>query len=103
MRPRTYDLGVSSTGAKPLEAPSAPTRGPRAIRSGPPPLHGGPLTLLRFARRNHMLTVGYGRLVGKRLWLKLPWRGRLRTDRRCFGWPGVKIEIRKQLAPTLGR
>jgi len=76
---------------------------PRAIRSGPPPLRGGPLTLLRFARRNHMLTIGYARLVAKWLWLKLRWRGRLRTDGLCFVCPGVKLEIGKHATLTLGR
>ncbi|HEY2160279.1 MAG TPA: acyltransferase [Solirubrobacteraceae bacterium] len=94
---------MSSTGTKPLEAAPAPTRVPRAIRSGPPPLHGGPLTLLRFARRNHMLTIGYARLVAKWLWLKLRWRGRLRTDGLCFVCPGVKLEIGKHATLTLGR
>ena len=50
---------------------------PVAVRSGPPPLHGGPLTLLRFARASHMLSFGYLVLIARWLWLKLRWRGRL--------------------------
>jgi acetyltransferase-like isoleucine patch superfamily enzyme len=61
------------------------------------------MTLLRFARRNHMLTIGYARLVAKWLWLKLRWRGRLRTDGLCFVCPGVKLEIGKHAMLTLGR
>ena len=101
--PRTYDPGVMSIGTRPLEAPPARTRVPRAVRSGPPPLHGGPLTFLRFARRNRMLTFGYARLIAKWLWLKLRWRGRLRTDGLCFVCPRVKLEIGRNATLTLGR
>jgi acetyltransferase-like isoleucine patch superfamily enzyme len=50
-----------------------------------------------------MLTIGYARLVAKWLWLKLRWRGRLRTDGLCFVCPGVKLEIGKHATLTLGR
>ena len=33
------------------------------LRGPPPPLHGGPLTLLRFMRRHRMLTFKYARLI----------------------------------------
>ena len=88
---------------KPLEAPPAPTRIPPIVRSGPPPLHGGPLTFLRFAHRNRMLTFGYARLIAKWLWLKLRWRGRLKTDGLCFVCPGVKLEIGRDATLSLGR
>jgi acetyltransferase-like isoleucine patch superfamily enzyme len=100
---RTYDPDVTSTGTAAIEAPPAPTRVPPIVRSGPPPLHGGPLTFLRFARRNRMLTVGYARLIAKWLWLKLRWRGRLNTDGLCFVCPGVKLEIGRGATLTLGR
>jgi acetyltransferase-like isoleucine patch superfamily enzyme len=83
----------------PLRAPVLP----RAVRSGPPPLHGGPLTFLRFAARHHMLRPGYARLIARWLWLKLRWRGRLRTDGLCFICPGVKFEIARGATVTLGR
>jgi acetyltransferase-like isoleucine patch superfamily enzyme len=73
------------------------------VRSGPPPLHGSPLTFLRFAREHHMLTLGYARLIARWLWLKLRWRGRLRTDGLCFVCPGVKFEIGPGATVTLGR
>ena len=76
---------------------------PAIIRTGPPPLHGGPLTFLRFARRNRMLTWGYLKLVVRWLWLKLRWRGRLQTDGLCFIGPGVKFEIGREARVVLGR
>ncbi|MGH2881643.1 MAG: acyltransferase [Solirubrobacteraceae bacterium] len=76
---------------------------PPLVRSGPPPLHGGPLTFLRFARANHMLQLGYLRLIARWLWLKLRWRGRLRTDGLCFVCPGVKFEIGRDASVSLGR
>jgi acetyltransferase-like isoleucine patch superfamily enzyme len=100
---RTYDPGVTSTGTKQLQRAPARAAIPPIVRSGPPPLRGGPLALLRFARRNRMLTVGYARLVAKWLWLKLRWRGRLRTDGLCFVCPGVKLEIGRDATLSLGR
>jgi acetyltransferase-like isoleucine patch superfamily enzyme len=81
----------------------APAAAPAVIRSGPPPLHGGPLTLLSFARANHMITLGYLKLVLRWLWLKLRWRGRLHTDGLCFVGPGVKFEIGRHARVHLGR
>jgi acetyltransferase-like isoleucine patch superfamily enzyme len=63
------------------------------IRGEPAPLRGGPLAFLRFARAHGMLNAEYARLVVRWAWLKLRWRGRLRTDGVCFVGPGVTFEI----------
>src|SRR5918992_4036566 len=76
---------------------------PLQVRGGPAPLHGGPLTLLRFMRRNGMLNRRYGRLIVRWAWLKLRWRGRLRTDGLCFVGPGVQFEIGRHAVVRLGR
>ena len=93
-------LAVSTTG---IERPRTRPTLPRAVRSGPPPLHGGLLTFLRFATRHRMLTPGYALLIARWAWLKLRWRGRLRTDGLCFVCPGVKFEIGRGATVTLGR
>jgi acetyltransferase-like isoleucine patch superfamily enzyme len=93
---------VQSASTKPLER-VAPTVVPPAVRSGPPPLHGGPLTFLRFAREHHMLRPGYALLIVRWAWLKLRWRGRLKTDGLCFVCPGVKFQIGRDACVTLGR
>ena len=80
-----------------------PESPPAIVRAGPPPLHGGPLTLLRFARAHHMLRPGYALLIARWVWLKLRWRGRLQTDGLCFICPGVKFEIGRNATVTLGR
>ena len=80
-----------------------PVVAPQAVRAGPPPLHGGPVTFLRFARANHMLTPGYALLMVRWVWLKLRWRGRLQTDGLCFVCPGVKFEIGPNATVRLGR
>jgi acetyltransferase-like isoleucine patch superfamily enzyme len=82
--------------------PSAPAV-PPLLRSDSPPIHGGPLTFLRFARRHGMLRFGYALLIARWLWLKLRWRGRLKTDGLCFVCPGVKFEIGRDATVTLGR
>jgi acetyltransferase-like isoleucine patch superfamily enzyme len=95
---------VSLAGITPTQRPPARRPlPPPVIHSEPPPLHGGPLTLLRFARKNHMLTWGYLVLALRWLWLKLRWRGRLQTDGLCFIGPGVKFEIGRQARVVLGR
>jgi acetyltransferase-like isoleucine patch superfamily enzyme len=73
------------------------------LRPEPPPLHGGPLTFLRFAKRHGMLNSNYARLAVRWAWLKLRWRGRLETDGLCFIGPGVKFEIGKDARVRLGR
>jgi acetyltransferase-like isoleucine patch superfamily enzyme len=94
---------VPSPGLKEIEPPRLARPLPRAVRAAPPPLHGGPLTFLRFARANRMLRPGYAVLAARWLWLKLRWRGRLKTDGLCFVCPGVKFEIGKGATVTLGR
>jgi acetyltransferase-like isoleucine patch superfamily enzyme len=83
-----------------VETPKAP---PELVHGPPPPLHGGPLTFLRFARAHHMYKRGYVPLIARWLWLKLRWRGRLKTDGLCFVCPGVKFEIGRNATVTLGR
>jgi len=80
-----------------------PPAAPQIVRGPPPPLHGGLLTFLRFARKHGMLTRGYSALYVRWLWLKLRWRGRLKTDGMCFVCPGVKFEIGRDATVTLGR
>ena len=76
---------------------------PPAYRGAPAPLHGGPVTLLRFMRANNMLGFKYGLLIARWAWLKLRWRGRLQTDGLCFVAPTVKLEIGKGAVVRLGR
>jgi acetyltransferase-like isoleucine patch superfamily enzyme len=85
------------TTAEPADAPLA------SVRGEPPPLRGGPLELLRFLRAHGMLTTRYARLIVRWLWLKLRWRGRLRTDGLCFVCPGVTFEIGREATVHLGR
>jgi acetyltransferase-like isoleucine patch superfamily enzyme len=89
------------TKARPI--PPRKPRKPPVYRRPPEPLHGGPLALLRFMRRNRMLTLGYARLIARWAWLKLRWRGRLQTDGLCFVGPGVKLEIGREAVVRLGR
>jgi acetyltransferase-like isoleucine patch superfamily enzyme len=73
------------------------------VRDAPMPPSGGPLALLRFARRNGMLNTKYGRLALRWVWLKLRWRGRLQTDGLCFVAPDVTFEIGREATLRLGR
>jgi acetyltransferase-like isoleucine patch superfamily enzyme len=98
-----YDLGVQPVGTEKIENARARPAVPRFARSAPPPLRGGALTFLRFARDHHMLTPGYFLLMSRWLWLKLRWRGRLKTDGLCFVCPGVKLEIGRHATVSLGR
>ena len=72
-------------------------------RRGPAPLRGGPLEFLRFARSHHMLNRRYVVLVARWAWLKLRWRGRLKTDGLAFVCPGVHFEIGRDAVVHLGR
>ena len=84
----------------PRAAPEAP---PAPVRGEPPPRHGGPLVLLRFLREHRMLSWRYARLGLRLAWLKLRFRGRLRTDGPAFVGPGVKLEIGRDAVLHLGR
>jgi acetyltransferase-like isoleucine patch superfamily enzyme len=94
---------VASISTKRPEPRPAELPAPLRIRGAPPRLRGGPLTFLRFARTHHMLRPGYLLLMARWVWLKLRWRGRLRTDGLCFICPGVKFEIGKNATVILGR
>ena len=96
MPPRT----LTQTLATPAIAPALP---PPVAKLPPAPLHGGPLTFLRFARRHHMLRWSYIPLIARWLWLKLRWRGRLQTDGLCFVLPNVHFEIGREAIVFLGR
>jgi acetyltransferase-like isoleucine patch superfamily enzyme len=74
-----------------------------ALRRAPEPLHGGPLTLLRFMRANNMLGRHYARLLVRYALLKLRFGRRLRTDGICFVCPGVRLEIGRNATLRIGR
>ena len=99
--PAPPEFLVGAVPSDTAEAPPAPVR--EELRSAPPPLHGGPLVMWRFMRANHMFSVGYARLLARFLYLKLRWRGRLRTDGICFICPGVTLEIGRNATLHLGR
>jgi len=92
-----------STGTRPIRQAAPPPALLPPLRPPSPPLHGGPLTLLRFARRHRMLRAGYVPLMARWLWLKLRWRGRLQTDGLCFVCAGVNFEIGRSATVRLGR
>jgi acetyltransferase-like isoleucine patch superfamily enzyme len=76
---------------------------PPHVRGEPMPRHGGPLVLLRWMREHHMLTFNYARLLVRLGWLKLRFRGRLKTDGFAFVCPDVTLEIGKDAVLQLGR
>jgi acetyltransferase-like isoleucine patch superfamily enzyme len=67
------------------------------LRGPPAPPHGGPLTLLRFMRRNRMLNLKYGVLLLRLAAWKLRLRGRLKLDGIAFIGPGCRLEGRVAL------
>jgi acetyltransferase-like isoleucine patch superfamily enzyme len=88
-------------GLQPAEAP------PPAVERRLPPaaLHGGPLALLRFMRRNRMLTLRYARLLARlarRRFLSTYGR-RIVLDGLAFIGRGVEIEIGRRGRLALGR
>jgi acetyltransferase-like isoleucine patch superfamily enzyme len=88
----------------PAAAPGTPDAETVAVlRGAPEPLHGGPLALLRFMRANHMLTLRYGRLLWRYVWLKLRFRSRLKTEGLCFICPQVSLEIGRGATLRVGR
>jgi acetyltransferase-like isoleucine patch superfamily enzyme len=76
---------------------------PPHVRGEPEPRHGGLLVLLRWMRAHRMLTPDYARLLVRLAWLKLRFRGRLKTDGFAFVCPGVTLEIGKDAVVHLGR
>ncbi len=97
-----YDLGAMGM------LTDAPPAGPtheyaEALRTAPPPLHGGPLTLLRFMRANGMLRPGYAALLARFAWLKLRHGRRLQTEGLCFVCPHVQLEIGRHATLRIGR
>jgi acetyltransferase-like isoleucine patch superfamily enzyme len=74
-----------------------------AVRRAPEPLHGGPLTLLRFMRANNMLNRHYARLLARYVLLRLRYGRRLRTDGICFVCSDVKLEIGRNATLRIGR
>ena len=69
----------------------------------PAPLHGGPLTLLRFLRGHGMLNAKYARMLARLAWLKLRFGSRLQTDGLCFIGAGVQLELGRDAVLRLGR
>jgi len=59
--------------------------------------------MLRFLRAHGMLTFGYARLLARLGWLKLRFRGRLKTDGIAFVCPRVTFEIGRDACVHLGR
>jgi acetyltransferase-like isoleucine patch superfamily enzyme len=86
----------------PATTEPAPATG---VRRPPAPLRGGPLTLLRFMRRNRMLRPKYLRLLAgllRRRWLTRYGR-RLHSDGIAFVASNVRIEIGRDGHVELGR
>jgi len=74
-----------------------------SVRLPPGPRRGGPIALGRFLRAHGMLNHNYLRLAARLGWLKLRWRGRLKTDGLAFVGPGVTFEIGRGATVSLGR
>lgn len=88
----------------PVLSPPAPAGAPDLlVRGEPAPLYGGPITFLRFAREHRMLRPGYLVMALRLGWLKLRYRGRLRTDGLAFVCPDVTFEIGRDAVVHLGR
>jgi acetyltransferase-like isoleucine patch superfamily enzyme len=79
------------------------TDAPPEIRRAPAPLHGGPITLLRFMRRHRMLSFKYARLIVRLLRRKLFLGKRLKLDGIAFIGPGVVLQVGKGAQIELGR
>jgi acetyltransferase-like isoleucine patch superfamily enzyme len=87
----------------PAEIASPPAQVPLELRGDPPPRAGGPLALLRFARRNGMLNWRYARLMLRLAYWKLRLGRRLQLDGPAFISPGTKLEIGRGATLKLGR
>jgi acetyltransferase-like isoleucine patch superfamily enzyme len=75
----------------------------RFMRGPPPPLHGGPLELLRFMRRNGMLNRKYLALLLRLGAWKLRLGKRLQLDGLAFIGPGCRLEVGRNAVLELGR
>jgi acetyltransferase-like isoleucine patch superfamily enzyme len=84
-------------------AETAPEELAAVVRRAPETRHGGLLTLLGFMRANHMLTLGYARLLSRYALLKLRHGRRLQTDGICFICPRVTLEIGRGATLRIGR
>jgi acetyltransferase-like isoleucine patch superfamily enzyme len=73
------------------------------LRRPPPPRDGGPLTLLRFMRRNGMLNAKYLRLALRLGLWKLRLGRRLKLDGLAFVGPGCQLEVGPNAVLELGR
>ena len=96
------------TGAEPeLQeiAGPPPSDAPEDVRRAPGPRGGGPLTLLRFMRRNRMLNLKYGRLIVRlfRRRYLTPYGRRLKLDGLAFIGPKVVLQIGRGARVELGR
>jgi acetyltransferase-like isoleucine patch superfamily enzyme len=95
---------ATASGANELTGPP-PSDVPDGVRGPPAPLRGGPIALLRFMRRNRMLTPKYARLLlrlARRKWLSTYGR-RLKLDGLAFIGPKVVLQIRPGGCVELGR
>lgn len=82
---------------------ASPPALPLDLRGDPPPRKGGPIALLKFARRHGMLNWKYATLLARLGYWKLRLRGRLKLDGIAFISPGVSLEIGKDATLRLGR
>src|SRR3979409_1413550 len=73
------------------------------LRRAPAPLHGGPLTLLRFMATHNMLSFKYARLIVRMFRRKLFLGKRLKLDGIAFIGPGVVLQVGKGARLELGR
>ena len=82
-----------------------PTDAPPTVRRPPPPLHGGPLTLLRFMRGHGMLNGKYALLIARLLRRRYlsTYGSRLELDGLAFIGPRVTLQIAKGGRVALGR
>ena len=81
----------------------APDTPDASMRIPPAPARGGPIALVKFLHKQKMLNHRYLRLLVRLGWLKLRWRGRLKTDGLAFVMPGVVFEIGRDATVSLGR
>ena len=82
-----------------------PSNAQALLRAAPAPLHGGPLTLLRFMRRNGMLRPRYAVLLGRLLRRRFAssYGRRLGLDGLAFIGRGTVIQIGREGRVELGR